>query len=144
MSALGNFEADLERWQSQLGEHMDEMVQNIVFALAEEIIVGKTYSPGTPIDTGFARASWWVSIGGEGTPHQVGANPERLVPTQSANLADVVLAKAGDEIYLLTNTEYMPALEFGHSEQAPQGMVRLTLNAGQQIVDDVAVQMGAV
>ena len=36
------------------------------------------------------------------------------------------------------NTAYIKALEYGHSQQAPQGMVRVNIARWQQIVDSHA------
>lgn len=142
-AALGRFTADLRAFQVQLAQHMDELVQNIAFEIAENIIVGGKYAPGTPVDTNFARSSWWVSIGEMGEGHQPADNPLKLPPAGPADTSKVASAKAGDNVWIMTNTVYMIALEYGHSTQAPQGMVRLTLNAGQELVDDIARQMGA-
>lgn len=143
--SLGEFTATLDQWGTQLEDYLDQLVQNVTFEIAENIIVGGEFAPGTPIDTGFARASWWISINEMGGPHQPADNPGKTTTAvDPATLAAGTQGKAGDLIWILTNTVYMPALEFGHSDQAPQGMIRLTLSAGQRIVDKVAQQMGAV
>lgn len=142
---LGAFNASLDQWISQLKDYLDEVVRNVTFEIAENIIVGGEFAPGTPIDTGFARASWWIAVNDMGSPHQAPDNPGKLLfAVAPSTLAAGAQAKAGDIIYILSNTLYMPVLEFGHSDQAPQGMIRLTLTAGQRIVDKVARQMGAV
>lgn len=142
--SLGEFTASIDRWVGQLDKHLDELVQNVAFEIAENVIVGGRYSPGTPIDTGWARASWWVSVGDPGTPHQNSVNIEgKQVQPDPASVAPAATAKAGDTVWLLSNTEYMPVLEYGWSQQAPQGMIRITLANGQAIVDEVAMKMGA-
>lgn len=144
--SLGSFNASLDRFIAKLGPYLDEVVVNVGFELAENIIAGGEFAPGTPIDTGFARGSWYVGIGAEGTPHQP-ALPEgeraRYDSALAGALARLAQAHAGTEIFILSNTAYMKALEYGHSDQAPLGMIRLTLYAGQEIVDKVARQMGA-
>lgn len=145
--AFAKFDADLRRFQRRLEGHMDKLVQHIFIMIAENVIVGGEYSPGTPIDTGYARASWWVRLETVATQAPLApGNPNRETPARDAMAEAIVQAmeaRAGMEIYLLSNTEYMPSLEYGHSAQAPAGMIRLTLAAGQSIVDSVARQMGA-
>lgn len=57
--------------------------------------------PGTPIDLGTARAGW--------TFEKVGDDETEL------------------RFRFANNVEYIVFLEFGHSQQAPQGFVRITL-----------------
>ena len=100
------------------------------------IIVGKNAPhtvvdhAGTPVDTGFARASWWKNI------NQVGTHPDPPVPVEkgqkvvSSGRGQMPLGKLKltDKAYLANNAKYILALEYGHSQgQAPQGMVRITL-----------------
>jgi hypothetical protein len=95
------------------------------------IIVGKdapdtvVSHSGTPVDTGFARASWWKNIGG------VGSHPNQ--PTEGENVSTTLQPlgklKFTEKAYLANNAPYILALEYGHSAQArnPDGMIRITL-----------------
>lgn len=78
----------------------------------------------TPIDTGFARSSWWMSLGETGSPGQV-----------------VTSATLGDVIRVANGAEYIVPLEYGHSAQAPNGMVRVTLARWPAIVDNNAKRL---
>jgi hypothetical protein len=44
--------------------------------------------------------------------------------------------KCGPPIYIVNNLPYAIPLEYGHSSQAPQGMVRLAAIEFQQLVDE--------
>lgn len=80
----------------------------------------------SPVDTGFFRANWQVNIG---------QRPDGVIQsydlaggaTITRGLAVIQQAQPGDEIWISNAVVYGPALENGHSQQAPQGMVRLTL-----------------
>jgi len=94
------------------------------------IIVGKDAPDtvvshnGTPVDTGFARASWWKNIGG------VGSHPNQPTKgeTVSSSLFPLGKLKLTEKAYLANNAPYIKRLEYGHSQgQAPQGMIRITL-----------------
>jgi hypothetical protein len=94
------------------------------------IIVGKdapdtvVSHSGTPVDTGFARASWWKNIGG------VGSHPNQPTKgeTVSSSLFPLGKLKLTEKAYLANNASYIGRLEYGHSQgQAPQGMIRITL-----------------
>ena len=91
----------------------------------------------SPVDTGRFRGNWQVAIGS--------------VPTGTLELDDkdgtVVIGKvqaealnlrAGDSIYLVNNLPYAIPLEYGHSSQSPQGMVRLTVQEFTPLVEAIA------
>jgi len=90
----------------------------------------------TPVDTGRARGNWQVAVGAAG-----GGTVELLDPSGeaeahldasssaaiAAGLGKLSSVKLGSTIVIYNNVEYIVALENGHSGQAPQGMVKLTV-----------------
>jgi hypothetical protein len=155
MSARGEknverFTVDMRHVRVRALSRLDEAFRHTVMRLTEQVIAGGEYSPGTPVLTGFARNSWSVGINAPGADRQPSARPlgEELVPVEVTSLDEAQLAIAGakitegDAVYLTSNCVYMRKLEYGHSQQAPQGMVRLAMQNAQRIADDVAAQMG--
>lgn len=65
---------------------------------------------------------------------------DRVDPDGKAVLGELVAfantLTAGQVAYIVNNLPYSIPLEYGHSSQAPDGMVRVTLARLQQIVDD--------
>jgi hypothetical protein len=138
------FTASLDAWKDKLDGRLNEAYRNVCLLLFMNIIVGGNYSPGTPVDTGFARNSWVVGIGAPGEPRQPAENAERATVslTSDAEAQTAVLdATIDDEVHLTSNCVYMTALEDGHSDQAPTGMVWLAIHAGPQIAADVVKEM---
>jgi hypothetical protein len=86
----------------------------------------------TPVDTGFARANWFPTLNGQIAAGGGGA----VVASVSYSSA-----KIGDRLGLVNNTEYIKALEYGSSQQAPQGMVRVTARQWPQIVQEVTMRV---
>ena len=84
----------------------------------------------TPVDTGRARANWFVS---EGQPtSQVDLHPGAKtgsIPEPPA--PDVSNLKGDQSVFIVNNLPYIEALENGHSKQAPNGMVRLAIQAAE-------------
>jgi hypothetical protein len=82
------------------------------------------------------RGAWMVSIG---TPdNSVGtALDAEGKATLEAHKAIIAAAKAGDVIHFRNNMPYAERLEKGWSQQAPLGMVALTVVEWQTIVDNV-------
>jgi hypothetical protein len=154
MSALATnyqvvFAADLAKFEAILHGRLDELAQHVGLAIAESVTVGNDMSPGTPVKTGFARNSWAVGIGGEPAFPQPPSRPKEakdqaVSVTSLADASTALLeAHAGDIVYIVSNCVYMEALEFGHSGQAPNGMVRLTALALPGKVQQIVAGMTA-
>ncbi|MCF5715166.1 hypothetical protein I9H06_16380 [Pseudomonas tremae] len=82
------------------------------------------------------RGNWMFGIGAPD-----GTTTEEIDPSGSkstARIANGVLEfHAGDVAYITNSLPYAIPLEFGHSTQAPNGMVRVTLANFQKTVEDV-------
>ncbi|MBK5343894.1 hypothetical protein JFU48_21195 [Pseudomonas sp. TH49] len=93
------------------------------------LVAGKDYVGGR------FRGNWQFSIGApaEGELDQVD-------PAGGVTLAKIRLQveqlTIGQTAYIVNNLPYAVPLEYGHSKQAPGGMVRITLARFQQIVDE--------
>lgn len=152
MTALApqDFVLALTRAQEHFRGQADLLVQGVVQTVFNEIQSGGKYSPGTPIDTDFARKNWFGGIGAEGTMDVS---------------ATTAAAKAGDVVLISNNLPYIRRLEFGfigtdslgryyvgfgpksvggYSSQAPAGFVRLTLLHGPDIIAEVAAHVATM
>lgn len=81
----------------------------------------------TPVDTGRARGNWQTSA----------EQPAQGVLERSGEgsaLADMEQNLGGEVTYLINNLPYARRLEYGHSGQAPQGMVRRNVARLNQIL----------
>lgn len=119
----GSFSADVSSWVKKAGDRSDAFCRVFCSELAERVVAR------TPRDTGFAASQWQPSINGS----LIGdANTVTLAATQ---------VKAGDTFALTNNVAYIRQLEYGHSQQAPNGMVRVTLAEAPQIAQAVLTQV---
>jgi hypothetical protein len=91
---------------------------NAIYALGVDEMFNKIIEE-TPVDTGFARASWWKSI------NEIGSHPSPPIavekgesvaqaPQIGTQLAKITLK---DKVYLSTACEYMPKIEYGYSRK---------------------------
>lgn len=142
--SLGNFTAAIDAFDKRLQTRMDEFVRFVAFEIAAGLIVGSDVSgsPGTPIDTGFARGCWYVCFG-DVQPSNAAVMLDSGQSALDQATLTLIGAKTGQIIYILNHAEYIKALEYGHSQQAPAGFVRITAASGQRIVDYVAKRMAA-
>ena len=93
------------------------------------LVAGKDYVGGR------FRGNWQFSIGApaEGELDQI--DPAGGVTLAKLRL-QVEQLTIGQTAYIVNNLPYAVPLEYGHSKQAPGGMVRITLARFQQIVDE--------
>jgi hypothetical protein len=86
----------------------------------------KSLSVKSPVDTGRFRGNWQVGVGSMNgdTSSPVDPGGEQSISRAEGALANV---KVGGVIYLTNSLPYAQRLEYGHSKQAPAGMVRLTV-----------------
>ncbi len=96
----------------EIGERLTKQIESIFKALILEI--DRELRKSTPVDTGFARSNWVPSVG---APH-VGV--VEGAAAHAAGVAGVLRFKLGDGSLWVSNaTEYIQALNYGHSQQAP-------------------------
>jgi hypothetical protein len=91
------------------------------------LVSGKGYVGGR------FRGNWMFSIGSPDNTTTEEVDPSGRKST--ARIVDGAIEfKAGDTAYITNSLPYAIPLEFGHSHQAPGGMVRITVARFQQIV----------
>lgn len=130
--------ASFARWRELVQRRGGLLVKGVAQTLANEIHSGGKYSPGTPIDTGFARANWDAEIGGPPTGGSAGSPGASLARMESKALA----LQVGETWVASNSAPYIGRLEFdGWSQQAPDGFVRPAAPAIQQIVDQVGAHL---
>lgn len=111
-----NFQALLDRVGNKA-----EMVTRKVMLDVYASMVGKS-----PVDTGRFRGNWQVGFGGINTSTDSPEDKEGSGAIAAAQ-GQIMQAKLGGVIYLTNSLPYARRLEYGWSQQAPQGMVRLTI-----------------
>jgi hypothetical protein len=114
------FTAQIGAFVEKAKGNMDLVVRKIALDMFSRVI------QKSPVDTGRFKGNWQVAIG------SIPAGTLKLDDkTGTATMAKVTAAtlqlEAGQVIYLVNNLPYAQALEYGHSKQAPSGMVRLTI-----------------
>ena len=118
---MGQFSLDLNRLCQRARSNTQVVVKKVMLELFAKVIYK------TPVDTGLARNSWFTGI--NSIPTEVGETAKRggkdSRERMKSELADIKIE--GQTIYLVNNLPYIQKLEFGASDQAPQGMVRLSI-----------------
>lgn len=109
----------------------DRVIRGTLFGVASRII------KRSPVDTGRFRNNWQASVNSPA----VGFTPQ----TDKTGNAAVQEASAlinsfqmGSTFYLTNNLPYANRLEYGWSDQAPSGMVRITVAEIEQRIKEAA------
>lgn len=96
----------------------------------------------SPVDSGRFRGNWQTAVGSapSGTVELLDKEGNTVI-AQVSGVVDGM--QIGDVIYMVNNLPYAEPLENGWSDQAPNGMVKLTVQRFQPIADAVIRQIGA-
>lgn len=79
----------------------------------------------SPVDTGRFRGNWQVGVGSspKGTLNRLDKSGSEAISAGAATIAHV---QFGQVVRITNNLPYARRLEYGWSQQAPAGMVRVT------------------
>jgi hypothetical protein len=132
--ARGSFEDQIRAWQVKTERKLTQVGRKVALELFRRVIYK------TPVDTGRARANWQVTIGSQASG-TVEIDDKSGGATMSKATAASAGFKAGDTIYLTNNLPYIRRLEEGSSQQAPAGMVALTVQDFAQVVNQISVEI---
>jgi hypothetical protein len=134
---MATFDLDLEQFAGNTERKFAALIKNIVLEMFSRVI------KRTPVDTGAAQNSWEIGVNAipEGVEVTVGGAAFGEVSQAQIlkGLEAFTEFRVGDTVYIVSNIEYIGFLEERRSDQAPQGMVKITVREFQTIVDEVAV-----
>jgi hypothetical protein len=131
--ALGSFELDIARFVEKAKGNATLVVRRTSLDLLSRVI------QKSPVDEGRFKSSWLVSLNAipEGVP---GTIDKSGAPSFARLNMAVAGMKAGDYIAMTSSLAYSRKLEYGHSKQAPSGVVRITVAEFPQVVAKAAAE----
>lgn len=123
------FTDQLEAFSKKSKIRMDQVVRKVLVDMTADLV------RLTPVDTGHARSNWFFGY----------EPPSTIDPTAlqsgspSFNRMNIFAAalRAGGVFYITNNVPYILRLEFGSSQQAPNGMARITVDRWQARVNKI-------
>ncbi|MBX3490904.1 HK97 gp10 family phage protein [Parvibaculum sp.] len=131
---MAGFAQSVSAFSAATKARMQAAVRKIALSAFAEVILM------SPVDTGRFRGNWQVAIGNVPTG-TLEIDDKEGTATVSRAQAEAMQLTPGESIFLINNLPYARALEYGHSDQAPRGMVRITVQRWQTIADEVARQL---
>ena len=115
---MSNFTLDMSKYGEKTIKQIDQFVRKTAIDLTTSII------KSTPVDTGRARANWFVSFESAIDNTTDDTNSAKALSNATNTL---LKSKIGKYIYIQNNLDYIIKLEYGASKQAAQGMVRINV-----------------
>lgn len=116
----GSFELDIARFVAKAKGNIDLVIRKVSLDIFSRVIMK------TPVKSGRARGSWLCAIGSIPSGN-IELNDKDGTATIARVAATALNLKAGDIIYLISPLSYINRLEHGWSQQAPAGMVKLSV-----------------
>lgn len=134
MAADSLFELQIAKFVEKAGKNADEVVRKTAFEVFSQVIII------SPVDEGRFKGNWQVAI--ESIPSGVLDTVDKSgTATIAKAKAATLTMRAGQIIYMVNNLEYARPLEYGHSKQAPSGMVRITVENFNAIINRAASEV---
>lgn len=125
-----------KRLISKLRERTDRLVRAVALEAHGRLV------RRTPVDIGRARANWNVGVGSPDRSVDEEATSEDI-SGKAAEARRKTLSEfgAGKSVFLTNGLPYISELEDGHSDQAPQGMIKVTAQELDPLTQRVAAEV---
>ena len=113
-----SFSSDIAAFAKKANIGLEDAAARSLLQLTNQVVIG------TPKDQGTAQAHWFPS---SGAPVQ-GFDLDRRDLVSQSSINSAISDSIGGTYWLVNNLPYIRRLEYdGHSEQAPQGWVRIAI-----------------
>jgi len=124
------FGKEVESFALQFADANEKTVRGTTIKLWEAITLS------SPVDQGRFRANWFASYG---DTSKVTNNTDKSgQKTISRNKKDVLGQADYSQFTLTNNLPYSERLEYGYSDQAPSGMVRMNVKRFNRLIEQEA------
>jgi len=128
---MTNFKADFTKIIEKAKGRIDLVVRKSTMRVFESVILK------TPVLTGRARGNW-IATTGTMSNATLEVLDKSGNSTISAARSVINESQIGGITYLVNNLPYASRLEYGYSQQAPNGMVRLSVAEFEQWLNEAA------
>ena len=116
---------NLDEWHFKNRETFKKVVAGVVLDMGGRII------RRTPVDTGRARGNWNFSLDRPDTS----VDPNKKKKNRVLRKSELPDIDGKHTIFIVNNLDYIVELEKGSSTQAPKGMVEVTRQEWQRVLD---------
>ena len=124
--------ASFEQQLTEIEQRIERRVSQAVRKIALDVFTGVIQM--SPVDTGRFRGNWQVATGQAPSGTVEMTDPSGATVTAQV-AGEIEGMEPGDVIYLVNNLPYAQRLEDGWSQQAPGGMVALTVQRFRPVAE---------
>jgi len=119
------FTVSIKAFEDKTGETIKKVMRGITLETFGRVI------DRSPVLTGMFKGSWGIQVGSpfSGSGGGIGA---------STDFSTLFTWNGKGAIYMCNNLPYAVPLEYGHSQQAPKGMVRITAAEMTLVAENIA------
>lgn len=126
---MGKFALDVRKFAVDANEALETVVKRVEIEIFSRIVFR------SPVDTGRFRGNWFVD------QRQVTNDVDKSGEITVARMAEAVNAsQVGGVTSYINSLPYSERLEFGYSQKAPEGVVRITAAEFGVIVEEEAAK----
>lgn len=125
----GSFAESLAAFAESTKAVIAEVFRSVVIEIGTSVVIL------SPVDTGRFKGNWQLTLD-QPSLQSLDRYDKAGHETIAELVAQANQLEAGQVAYIVNNLVYGIPLEYGHSDQAPAGMVQITLARFQQIVEE--------
>jgi len=131
---VAEFALSLAGFAEKAAANVSQVVRKVSLSAMTDVVLR------SPVDTGRFRANWNTSIGGmdASTASPPDKSGQAAIARGTAHLAT---ADGLQDIFITNSLPYAIPLEYGHSKQAPAGMVRITVTQRQAFISKAVAEL---
>lgn len=111
------FRRNFSKLLARAGANMEQVVRKVALDVLNQL------GEMSPVDTGRFRGNWMLAINSPDLSNDAEPGRDIRAPGEAA----LTTYRLGGKIFITNNLPYAFRLEYGWSNQAPNGMVRLTI-----------------
>jgi len=126
-----SFNKDIEAFKNKAEKAASAIVRGSFLAIVGKIIVR------TPVDTGRLRGNWITTVNNPSTRQLSDKDKSGRKAVGFAKETSKAF-KLGESLFMVNNLPYVGPIENGSSQQAPSGMVKVSILGLQGVVSALA------
>lgn len=131
---MSTFELQLAAFAEKAGKNADAVIKKVSIDIMAKVV------KRSPVDTGRFRGNWVMSIGSPDITQKevTDISGDSTISRESSKLANFNI---GPSVYIMNSLPYAIRLENGYSQQAPIGMVKVTIAEFQNLVENAVKEV---
>lgn len=127
-----SFGDDIRKYAEKQKRNLDEVATESLIDLSASVIIK------TPVKEGILANNWQATTDAPANGVILDANNSG----QMSSVEQAIGASLGGVYFLVNNLAYVRSIEFlGHSQKAPNGMLRISIENYQKFIDNAISQL---